>query len=423
MVATEKGLTKDALIQLIKEISAETNQEAMGQQISEEITKRHKEWTEKTEKQRAEEQKKAFKSALFGNAVDRKSAITGDAPIGYKLAQLMPFIAQGKGHQAESIAYAKAKGFDSVAKALEASSFSGGGALIPEEYSSDFIEFLYNSTAVRQLGATVLDMPEGNLNIGRQNATATANWIGESVAIAPSQGSYGQLRLSAKKLGVFVPVSNDIIRRLPSGFESLVMSDMQNVAVIAEDAKFIRGDGTSDTPKGIYNWVAASQRFDRDSTNSLATITSDLLRAMYKVEGSNINPVRPGWMFNPRIKFFLMSLRTDDGYPVFLDEMRNGTLYGAPFVATNSIPKNLGGDGDESEVYYGAFEHAVIGQTLNVMIDMSDAASYLSGSTTVHGFQADVSVLRLLHEVDFVLRHDSAFAVIEKVDWGNAFDA
>ena len=54
---------------------------------------------------------------------------------------------------------------------------------------------------------------------------------------------------------------------------------------------------------------------------------------------------------------------------------------------------------------------------------MSDSASYLSGATTHHGFQEDVSVLRLLHEVDFALRHDAAFSVITAVDWGNGFDA
>lgn len=416
-------LTVDGLKEMIKGELAAMGGADLADKINEGIEKRHAEWVAKSEKQKAALERDQFKAALFGNAVDRKSVLTGNMPIGAKIARLLPFLAQGKGHQAEAIQYAKAKGFADVAKALEASSFAGGGALIPEEYSSDFIEFLYNNTAVRKLGANVLDMPEGNLNIGRQNATATAYWVGEGAQITPSQGTYGQLRLSAKKLGVFVPVSNDIVRRLPRGFESLVMGDMTSVAVIAEDAKFIRGDGTADTPKGIYNWVASSQRFAANGTVNLANVTADLLRAMYKVEGSNINPQRPGWMFNPRIKFYLMSLRTDDGYPVFLDEMRNGTLYGAPFETTNSIPKNLGGSSDESEIYYGAFEHAVIGQTLNVEIAMSDSASYLSGATTHHGFQEDVSVLRLLHEVDFALRHDSAFSVITAVDWGNGFDA
>ena len=51
---------------------------------------------------------------------------------------------------------------------------------------------------------------------------------------------------------------------------------------IAEDSKFIRGDGSSDTPKGILSSVASGQKFNGNSTFNLANAVSDLLKAMYR---------------------------------------------------------------------------------------------------------------------------------------------
>lgn len=405
-------LTIDQLRDLISAEAKNLGMDSIGEKIKEEVTKRYQEWEQKSQSDR-------FKASLFGNAKDQIER----SQSANMLAKMLPAIVRGDVSKEKAIEAAKAKGWNDVVKALEGSTFSAGGALIPENYSGEVIRFLYNSTAVRALGANVIELTNDNLTLGRQNATATAYWMGEGSSLTASEQTFGQLRLAAKKLGIFVPISNDLLDNTPMGFESMIQSDIVAVASIAEDSKFIRGDGSSDTPKGILSSVASGQKFNGNSTFNLANAVSDLLKAMYKVESANIPMQRLGWMFNPRTKYALMTLPTSDGYFPFKDELSSGTLFGVPYRTTNSIPKNLGGSSNASEIYFGDFAQAVIGQSKVLEVRQSDVASYIQGGNTIHGFQDDISVVRLIHKVDFVLRHDTAFSVIEAVSWGSSLDS
>ena len=431
-----RAMGVDELRDLILEVSKEARKDEIGEQISEEIAKHYAEWEKKSEAQRKADETRSkiesMKKMLYGESPAeraRKSA-TGkwdDGAFTAKgIASVLPYLAQAKCDKGFAIQAATKAGRDDVVKALEASDFTAGGALLPEELSADFIGFLYNRTAVRRMGANVVQMPRGgSLDFGKMNTTATAYWGGETQAITASEPSFKRIRLGAKKLRVLVPLSNDLIRQSAPGFESIVRDDLVNVAVVAEDSKFIRGDGSQGTPEGIYNLVRAGNKFTATNGGSetLATKTEDLLRAMFLVDDANIPGDRYGWMLNPRTKYHLASLRTDDGYLVFFQELMNGMLFGHPYAMTKNIPRNLNAGGDETEIYFGDFSQLIIGDTLSVQVEMADAASWVQGATTHHGFQEDTSLLRLIHESDITMRHDSAFAVIEGVDWGNGLTA
>lgn len=415
----EETMTMAQLDERIKDIAKNLKMEDMGDKIREEMKKGFAEWEKKSAKQRRVEEREA----LFGNHAEKSTTDKGN-----KIAKMLPALAhQLKYGNEAGRAYAEKHGLGEVTKALEASTFEAGGALIPEDYSNDFIELLRNRTVVRRMGAVVVDMPNGNLNLGKQNSAATAYWVGEGNAITESEQTFGQLNLSAKKLGILVPISNDLIKQAPAGFEAIVRNDMEAAAAIAEDQKFIRGDGTSDTPKGIKNWLAAGQSFAANTTVNLANVTADLLKAMYKVTDANVPGLRNGWMMNPRTVFYLMSLRTDDGYPVFLEELRNGMLYGAPVGQTKNIPRNLdyttSGANDETEIYFGDFSQVIIGQTRSTEIKMFDGAAWSAASGARYGAQEDMQLLRLTMTCDLVVRHNTAFSVIEGVDYGKSFDA
>lgn len=397
------------------------------------------EWERSSQAQRRKmetDAKKAIKSMIFG---------AGGRPAPEGLKDVMPTINGREAFTGESFAELAieltAGGFspdlrtraadklktdpnDSISKALEASTFASGGALVPQEYSADFIAYLYDRTVVRALGARTIDMGQGNLVLGRQDATATAYWRGEGERIVVSQQSFGQLVLNAKELGVLVPISEQLLQRRPAGLETIVRDDMASVAALAEDAALLRGDGTQGRIKGIKSAMASGNKFAAQASTDLAKTTVDLLKAMYKVDSANIPMIQTGWAFNPRILYYLMALRSTDGYPVYMMELAQGTLYGSRFRTTNGIPRNLSNDGDETEIYFGDFSQIIIGETLNMNIAQSNQASFVdAGGNTVHGFQDGIHLIRLTHSVDMALRHSRAFALIEGVDWGATFDA
>ena len=53
------------------------------------------------------------------------------------------------------------------------------------------------------------------------------------------------------------------------------------------------------------------------------------------------------------------------------------------------------------------------------MVDASQEAAYVDASGTVRAaFSNDQTVVRVMEEHDFCLRHDKSFALVQKVAWG-----
>jgi HK97 family phage major capsid protein len=311
-------------------------------------------------------------------------------------------------------------------RVLTAGDAGKAGALVPEIFSTDFIAALYATTIMRRAGAVVVDISEsGSLTIGRQNNTATANWIGEVTSQTESEGTYGQLKLDARKLGVFVPISNDAIRFARGQFDSLVASDMLNVAALAEDIAFIRGSGNEYVPKGLKNWVKSDNAFAANTAGADAfeKQSTDLIKLQFKVENSKVPIVNPAFLMSTREKSGLMLTKTSNGDAfAFRDEMvMNGTLMGAPFYSSQQIPTNL--NSTESELYYAEMSQCVIGEAVTTELEWNPYGSFTDSNSVVqNSFQQDEMVGRLIHMVDFVLRHDGAAAYVNNAEYGTALD-
>jgi HK97 family phage major capsid protein len=299
-----------------------------------------------------------------------------------------------------------------VVKALAAGSASAGGFIVPPEYSTDIIELLTAKTAVRRLNARTVPM-NGTVSVPKLASGGTAAYTGENANITPSEQTFAMLVLTAKTLAALVPISNSLLRWSSPAADSIVRDDLVTQMSVREDLAFIRGDGLSNTPRGIRYWTAAANVFATAGT-SLANITTDLGAAILRLENANIPMTTPGWMMAPRTWNSLMTIRDSNGNYAWRDEMLQGRLWGHPFVYTTQIPTNLGG-GAESELYLVDFAQAVIGESTDLVIDASSEAAYYDGSAVVAAFSKDQTVIRAIAQHDFGMRHDLGAAVVTGV--------
>jgi HK97 family phage major capsid protein len=304
-------------------------------------------------------------------------------------------------------------------RTLQAGEMSGAGALIPELFSSDFIEMLRSSTVVRRAGAMIEAMPGGTLDIGRQNTASTANWVGELGPAVASQPSYGRLKLSAKKLMVKVPVSNDAMRRA-GNFSQLVTNDMIRTAGIAEDAAFLRGSGTANVPTGMKT-QAASGQFIATAGATFTHLVTDLTGCLARVYGTDVDRVSPAFFCSSSDYYGgILRILTAGGEDArWLQDqfVSSSNLFGIQVLPTTGIPKNLGG-GHESELYLLEASQFIIGETLNLRVEEFNGGAYTDASSaTVLGVDTDETVLRLIHEVDCALRHTNAVAGVTGVNY------
>lgn len=312
---------------------------------------------------------------------------------------------------------------DSVSKAMSAGDPVGGGFLVPTEFSSEVIELLRASGVVRSLGPTTIPMSSGTFNMPRVAQGSTSNYIGENAIIPKSELKAGQLKLSFKKLATLVPVSNDLIRYASPSADQVVTRDITREMSKREDLAFLRGSGLDGEPKGLKNWIAASNKFNADAANTLTSVASDLGKAVQNLMDADITliiqqgatggvDVSPGWIMSPRVWRFLTTLTSGGTSNLFAfrDEMLRGTLLGWPYRVTTQV--------ENDTFYFGAFAHVVIGEGLGLIVDASQEAAYHDGTNVVATFSQDQTVIRVIAEHDFALRHDKAFSLIENVTWG-----
>jgi len=335
---------------------------------------------------------------------------------GLQVARMVRALAATKGDPERAAVYAK-KNFDDdeIVKALEVSTPQAGGYIVPEQYSAEIIELLRPQTVVRRMGAVTVPMPTGTLNIPTLAGGGSASYIGENTDIPKTQPSFGTVQLTWKKLAAIVPISNDLLRFSSPAADMIVRDDLVAAMAQREDAAFIRDDGQNNTPKGLRFWAPSVNAIPANATASLDTVTTDLGKLVLALKQANVRFIRPGWLMSPRTEMYLLTLRDGNGNYAFRPEMLAGRLFGYPYAVTTQIPENL--EGNETEVYLVDFADAIIGESTQLIIDASTEASYIDDGLK-SAFSLDQTVIRVIAEHDFAMRHAASVAVLTGVKWG-----
>jgi HK97 family phage major capsid protein len=431
-------MTKEQLSEFIKETTAPMLKGIVGKEVADLVR-------EQVEAALKGGNRGNYAARMFDDEVPKGPK----QPVGEKFARCLRAVALAKTQNRPpeyALEILKAWGSQELAnewreaheKALGTADPTQGGFLVPTQVSQDVIELLRPAAVVRSLGPLTIPMAGGKLEIPRITSGATASYVGENNNIGKSEERFGMLRLAFRKLAVLVPISNDLIRTSSPGADTIVRDDCVRAMAAREDRAFIKDNGTDATPKGLRTWINPDHVFAANGTVTLDNVTADLGKALQYIMAADIplivqqnqNPsttgavidVRPGWIFSPRTYRYLTTVRHANGPYAFRDEMLRGTLFGFPFRVTSQVVEVMSGDADtggtSTEIYFGCFAHAVIGESLGMMVDASTEAAYYDGNTVQAAFSRDQTVIRVMTEHDFALRHDKSFVRIKSVGWG-----
>lgn len=284
--------------------------------------------------------------------------------------------------------------------------FGAGGSLLPEYWSSEIIELLRDTTVLLQAGARVQTVT-GKFNIGRLNQAATAAFVLPGNKPTKSTVATGSVILDPKKLMGLLETTGEMLRDPSWNGAEVLTQDMFSALSVAADKAGLVGDGSGADPTGILNLVASGQKNDATSAFTQANITdiiADLDKAERLVRESNI-PFQgnsPGWVMTSKTLMALKSLRDSAGW-VFRQQLDNGTLNGYPIYVTDSISGEASTSGDL--MIFGLFAQLYMAEKDGVMVEMDMSEQ----------FSSDITVVRGISNLDFRIRHDAAFAVIDNI--------
>lgn len=310
-------------------------------------------------------------------------------------------------------------------KALAEGTGSSGGYLVPAWVSAEILALVRSQSAVMQMKPRVLQVGKEML-LTSLSSGATAYYLaGENSSIPPSEETFDQAPLlKPTELGALVPISLRLLRDADDNpdVEDIIREDLAEVMALRQDLAFLRGTGTLGEPRGVLNTPGLTPG-PTVPANGVAVTFSLMKEIVASVRDAGAAMRRPGFILHPKVVSALDRLTDADGH--FFSESDNllkldeagtrGTVGGVPFVTSRQIPTNLtrGASTNATEIYFGDWSEAFIGENQGLVIETSGDASYTpdGGTTWVSAFQNRQQLFRALMAHDFNLRRPDWFSV------------
>jgi HK97 family phage major capsid protein len=240
--------------------------------------------------------------------------------------------------------------------ALNVTTAGEGGYLTPVLYYNDLIAALTKGSVLRQAGARVISLP-GSESVKFPSLTNSTRAIktAEAAAYNEVEPTVGEITFTPVKFTRLVKASKEILTDSRIDLVGqIIMPDVQNAFILAENADFTTGDGVGD-PQGVVTGATAAV------TAAAATaITADeLMDLQYSLE----------YMYRPRAKFMMhdstvkaiRKLKTGIGgdntylWSPGLSANEPSTLLGSPVIVNNDMAQLAGVSA--KTVVYGDFSY------------------------------------------------------------------
>lgn len=321
----------------------------------------------------------------------------------------------------------------SLQMAMNTETAGSGGVLIPTVLARNVIDYLFPHSVVQNTngGPMPIDMPNGNLDLGRVSGAPVASYTGRNAAVAVTSVGTDKVSLKSKKLTGMIPIAKDLLRMagVSPATDAIVTSVLGRAMSTAQDIAMIRGDGSGNNIKGLRYWAPGGNVLNATPLGTLKTsdgtlqqaIRQDLGRAKLALRRANVGMTRLAWLMHPDTAQYLEDLTTSTGAKVF-PELADGMLSGIPVGVTTQIPTNLtsgGATANGSEVYLVDWDHWLLGQALPLEVAISYEASYTDPGTgnQMNAFERDETLIRMIIENDLAPMHAVAVSVLDGVWW------
>ncbi len=132
--------------------------------------------------------------------------------------------------------------------ALKEGSDGSGGFLVPDEFEQTLVQALENKNILRRLGNVI--QTKHDLKIPTVVSHGAAAWVQENEQINDSDDTFGQIVLSAYKLGTRMILSEELLEDSGFDLEAYIVQEFARRIGKKEEDAFISGDGIG-KPTGL----------------------------------------------------------------------------------------------------------------------------------------------------------------------------
>ena len=218
---------------------------------------------------------------------------------------------------------------------LQVGTDTEGGFLVPDEFEKKLISALEEENVFRPL-ATKIQTSSGDRKIPVITQKGEATWMEEEEAYTLSDDAFGQIALSAYKVGTAIKISEELLNDSVFDLPSYMAKEFARRIGTKEEEAFLIGDGKG-KPTGIF---AATGGAENGATTTGAAITfDDVIELFYSLK----SPYRKKavWVLNEQTVKALRKIKDNTGNFIWQPSVSAGlpdTILNRPYVTSVYAP-------------------------------------------------------------------------------------
>lgn len=185
------------------------------------------------------------------------------------------------------------------------STTTGGGAMIPETIGRMIVDLARANSAVIAAGAQTVDMTASKMTLVRVTSDPAIAGVAENAEIPESDPGIDGVVFQAKKQGVLVRVSRELLYDSPNAGQ--VVESVMGAAMGARvDQVALDGDGVGANPTGLLNIAGVNEVAVGGNPS-----WDDWVDGVQEIEEAN--GMAPSTVMSPAVKSYLAKLKDGQG--------------------------------------------------------------------------------------------------------------
>ncbi len=223
-----------------------------------------------------------------------------------------------------------------VLNALQEGTDSEGGYLVPDEFERTLVQALEEENIFRSL-AKLITTSSGDRKIPIVSAHGSAAWIDEEGAYTESDEAFGQVSVSAYKLGTLIKISEELLNDSVFDLQSYIATEFARRIGAKEEESFFVGDGNG-KPTGIFAANGGGQ-VGVTTAGATAITVDELIDLFYSLK----SPYRKKavWVMNDATVKAIRKLKDGQGQYLWQPSITAGTpdtILNRPVYTSSYVP-------------------------------------------------------------------------------------
>jgi HK97 family phage major capsid protein len=299
---------------------------------------------------------------------------------------------------------------DGKSAPLAESGDTGGGYLVPVEFSAEVVRLMNSVSCIMRI-ANVIPMSTWKRHIPKQLTNVAVGWVTEGAAKPVTNPTFGQIEQVAKVMAAVIKCSDELLRDSAVNLTAFLAEIVaENMALEIERVALAGKVADGDPFNGIINTTGVNAVTMGSTAVSFDDISSLIfsLNAQYAKDAVIV--------LNRTGLKKLIALKDTAGNYIWQPSAGNlpATIWNVPYVISSQIPDDLGTGEDLTAALFGRFKNYMIispRQQLEVKASQ-DAADWVD-SQLQSAFMSDQTWLRFTQALSIDVACGSAFSCLK----------